>query len=73
MFAPHRVAGDPKRDAVMNIKRITSRTCVGTGETFDVEDDCANSTCAHRIFHNLRVGTTEIHEKIFFAIDIEKE
>ena len=65
LFTPHRVSGGPGRNILMDTRRITKGTFVGTGVRFVEIDDYSDLLLAHKILANAWVGTTEIHEKQF--------
>ena len=62
MFTPHRVAGGPGGEVLLNKIRITNGTYVGTGEGFQIIDDYSVASSAHRMLSKGWIGTTHFRE-----------
>ena len=62
MFTPHRVAGGPGKEVLLNKIRITNGTYVGTGESFQIIDDYCVASSAHKMLAHGWVGTSHFRE-----------
>ena len=63
MFTPHRVAGGPGANVLLEGTRVTSGTYVASGKTFKIVDSYLVADDAHRLLQHAWIGTTEFLER----------